>query len=307
MSNNRFSGVLAATVTPFTANGSAIDEPAVARLADHMISGGVQGFVAGGSTGEFTTLSGAERRRNIELHVAAAAGRVPVVAGTAALSTREAVELSVHAQQVGSAAVMIAPPFYEAPSFAELLAHFDAISEAIDIPIMYYNMPALTGVNISPEELAELARQTGITSYKDSAGDLPWMTSVHLDHGDAIQVLNGFDTLTFSAFSLGAEAGVWGAASVIPGPCAALFDTVVVRKDLDAGRELWSKIFPVCRFLESHSYSAAVKAGLELVGVPAGPTRRPVQPLADEHVKELRELLVALDIPVVGNSSASVR
>jgi 4-hydroxy-tetrahydrodipicolinate synthase len=307
LSSTQFSGVLAATVTPFTADGSAIDEPAVVRLADHMIAGGVKGFVACGSTGEFTTQTPAERKRNIELHIEAASGRVPVVAGTAALSTRETVDLSMHAEQVGAAAVMIAPPFYEAPSFDEVLAHFIAVSEAIEIPVMYYNMPALTGVHITPEQLAELARRTNITSYKDSGGDFPWLTSVHLDHGDAIQVLNGYDTLTFSAFSLGAVAGVWGAASLIPKQCSDLYEAVVVSKDLDAGRELWSKIFPLCRFLESHSYSAAVKAGLELVGVPAGPTRLPVQPLAEEYRKELRELLVALGASVAAEPAGTVR
>jgi dihydrodipicolinate synthase/N-acetylneuraminate lyase len=188
-----------------------------------------------------------------------------------------------------------------------VLAHFIAVSEAIEIPVMYYNMPALTGVHITPEQLAELARRTNITSYKDSSGDFPWLTSVHLDHGDAIQVLNGYDTLTFSAFSLGAVAGVWGAASLIPKQCSDLYEAVVVSKDLDAGRELWSKIFPLCRFLESHSYSAAVKAGLELVGVSAGPTRLPVQPLAEEYRKELRELLVALGASVAAEPAGTVR
>src|SRR5919206_3215083 len=134
-----FHGVLPALITPFTDDGSAIDTQALAANVERLIGAGVAGLVPGGSTGEFTTLTTADRRQLTEATVAAAAGRVPVVAGTGALSTRETVELSMHAAQAGAAAVMIVPPFYDAPSWRELLAHFTAVADAIDIPIMYYN------------------------------------------------------------------------------------------------------------------------------------------------------------------------
>ena len=110
----------------------------------------------GGSTGEFTTLSNAERRQLIEATVEAAAGRVPVVAGTGALSTRETVELSVHAERAGAAAVMVVPPFYEPLAWRELLAHYTAVADAIAIPVMYYNLPGATGVRLTAEQLREL-------------------------------------------------------------------------------------------------------------------------------------------------------
>src|ERR687890_1549135 len=128
-----FHGVLPALITPFTDDGEAIDPRALAAIADRLIAAGVGGLVPGGSTGEFTTLTNAERRQLIETTVDAAAGRVPVVAGTSALSTRETVELSVHAEQAGSAAVMIIPPFYDALSWRELLAHYTAVAERISI------------------------------------------------------------------------------------------------------------------------------------------------------------------------------
>src|SRR5919204_6540381 len=117
-----FHGVLPALITPFTEDGKAIDADALAAIVERLIGAGVGGLVPGGSTGEFTTLTTAERRRLIETTVAAAAGRVPVVAGTGALSTRETVELSLHAQRAGAAAVMVVPPFYDALSWRELLA-----------------------------------------------------------------------------------------------------------------------------------------------------------------------------------------
>src|SRR3954467_7149536 len=145
-----FHGVLPALITPFTDDGDAIDTRALSAIVDRLIAAGVGGLVPGGSTGEFTTLTNAERRELVEVTVEAAADRVPVVAGTGALSTRETVELSRHAERAGAAAVMVVPPFYDALSWRELLAHYTAVAEAIDIPIVYYNVPSASGVRVTP-------------------------------------------------------------------------------------------------------------------------------------------------------------
>src|ERR671921_1442609 len=166
-----FHGVLPALITPFTEDGAAIDTQALAANVERLIGAGVGGLVPGGSTGEFTTLTNAERRELIELTVDAAAGRVPVVAGTGALSTRETVELSVHAESAGAAAVMIVPPFYEALSWRELLAHYTAVADAIEIPIMYYNLPSASGVTLTADQLRELGERARVTSLKDTGGD----------------------------------------------------------------------------------------------------------------------------------------
>ena len=163
-----FHGVLPALITPFSDDGRAIDTDALAAIVDRLIGAGVAGLVPGGSTGEFTTLSHRERRELIETTVEAAAGRVPVVAGTGALSTRETVELSAHAEEAGAAAVMIVPPFYDALSWRELLAHYRAVADAIEIPIMYYNLPSASGVKLSAAQLQELP----VTCLKDTGGDV---------------------------------------------------------------------------------------------------------------------------------------
>lgn len=305
MASPQFTGILAAVVTPLTADGTAVDEPGITRQVEHVLGGGIHGLVPGGSTGEFTTLTVDERKRSAEAYLEAVSGRVPVVVGTGALSTTATVELSQHAAKAGATAVMVVPPFYDTLSFDELLAHFGTVVEAVDVPVMYYNLPSATGVHLTAEQFGELARRTGVSSYKDTGGDLPAFTSVRLDHADAITALNGWDTLTFAALAGGAEAGVWGTASVIPHQCAALYDALAVRGDLQAGRELWSTIFPICRFLESHNYAAAIKTGLELVGVPAGPPRRPVLPLAPEYREELRGLLAAAGVPVESGPAGS--
>ncbi|MCD1286529.1 MULTISPECIES: dihydrodipicolinate synthase family protein [unclassified Brevibacterium] len=294
--SSTFTGILAACVTPFTADGSEIDLAGIRAQTAHIIDAGVNGLVPGGSTGEFTALTIAERKASNRAYIEAAAGRVPVVAGTGAPSTAETIELSRDAEAAGADALMIVPPFYDTPAFDEVIAHYSAISEAVNIPIMFYNIPAATGLELSAEQLGRLGAETGVTSYKDTGGDFPKFTEVHFDHADDIQALNGWDTLTFAALALGAEAGVWGAASVIPGLCADLYQAVAVDADLARGRELWARINPICVFLESHNYACAIKTGLELVGVPAGPTRAPVQPLAPEYREEFRGLLTAAGV-----------
>jgi 4-hydroxy-tetrahydrodipicolinate synthase len=281
-----FHGVLPALITPFTADGAAIDGDALAANVERLVGAGAGGLVPGGSTGEFTTLTNAERRELIELTVEAAAGRVPVVAGTGALSTRETVELSVHAEQAGAAAVMVVPPFYDALSWRELLAHYTAVAERISIPIMYYNLPSATGVTLTLEQFRELP----VTSLKDTGGDATAATEL-IQAADGPTLLNGWDTLTFAALAAGVHAVVWGTASIIPEQCVELHRLLIDDLDLAAARELWARVWPLCSFLEGQSYSAAVKAGCALVGDATGPTRAPLLPLDDGATAELARLI----------------
>ena len=280
-----FKGVLPALITPFTEDGGAIETHALAAIVDRLIAGGVAGLVPGGSTGEFTTLSNAERRELVEATVQAAAGRVPVVAGTGALSTRETVELSVHAEAAGAAAVMIVPPFYDALSWRELLAHYTAVAEAIDIPIMYYNLPSATGVTLTAEQLRELP----ITCLKDTGGDATAATE--LIQTDGPTLLNGSDTLTFAALAAGARAVVWGVASIVPEPCVELHRLLIDDIDLPAARDLWARLWPLCQFLEGQSYPAAVKTACGIVGDTTGPVRAPLLPLDEDATRDLAALV----------------
>ena len=284
----RFHGVLPALITPFTDDGIAIDTDAVAAIVDRMIGAGVAGLVPGGSTGEFTTLTHDERVQLIATTCEAAAGRVPVVAGTGALSTRETIELSVRAEAAGAAAVMVVPPFYEALGWRELLAHYTAVAAAIDVPIMYYNLPSATGVRLTAEQFREL-QGVGVTSLKDTGGDAVAATELIQTVGPTL--LNGWDTLTFAALAAGVEGVVWGTASIVPEQCVELHRLLVDEVDLKTGRDLWSRIWPLCRFLESQSYSAAVKTACGIVGDRTGPVRPPLLPLEENAVKELRTLL----------------
>src|SRR5918911_4638498 len=276
-----FHGVLPALITPFTDDGGAIDTNSLAAIVERLIGAGVGGLVPGGSTGEFTTLTNAERRQLVEVTVEAAGGRVPVVPGTGALSTRETVELSVHAERAGAAAVMVVPPFYDAPKWHELKAHYQAVADAISIPIMYYNLPGATGTILTAEQLRELP----ISSLKDTGGDA--VAAMELIQTDGPTPLNGYDTLTFGALAAGVEAVVWGVASILPEECVELHRLLIDDIDLPAARDLWARLWPVCQFLEGHSYPAAVKAACRLAGDATGPVRAPLLPLDDAATREL--------------------
>jgi 4-hydroxy-tetrahydrodipicolinate synthase len=284
-----FHGVLPALITPFTDDGDAIDPQALATIVDRLVGAGVGGLVPGGSTGEFTTLTNAERRQLVEVTVEAAGGRVPVVAGTGALSTRETVELSVHAEQAGAAAVMIVPPFYDALSWPELLAHYTAVADAIEIPIMYYNLPSASGVKLSAAQLRELGGRARVTCLKDTGGDA--VAATELIQSDGPTLLNGWDTLTFAALAAGVRAVVWGVASIVPEQCVELHRLLIDDIDLPAARDLWARLWPLCQFLEGQSYPAAVKTACGLVGDTTGPVRPPLLPLDHAATTELSALV----------------
>jgi 4-hydroxy-tetrahydrodipicolinate synthase len=296
MTTTKLGGVLVALVTPFTADGTEIEVRAVGAHVDRLVEAGVHGLVPGGSTGEFTALTLQERKQLTEVCVKAADGRVPVIAGTGALSTVETVELSRHAAEVGAAALMVVPPFYDAPTIDEIRSHLAAVHDASKLPIVYYNIPSASGVKLTPAEIASLAEIEGVEYLKDTSGDAVALSELLLAHSDRITAFNGWDTLTFFGLASGSKGTVWGATNVIPELSMQLWDAVAVRGDLAEGRRLWAKIWPVCNFLESYNYAAAVKTGLQLIGRPAGPVRAPFALLDDEARAEFTTVLTAAGV-----------
>jgi dihydrodipicolinate synthase/N-acetylneuraminate lyase len=288
-----FEGILPAMVTPMDSTG-ALDEAALTKLTDRLIRAGSGGLIPCGSTGEFTSLSLAERRRVTEVVVKAAAGRVPVAPHTGALTAREAIELSTHAQEAGASAVMLIAPFYEPLQFADIKEYYRAVAAAIDIPIIIYNLPGATNVCLDGEQLKELATIDGVDSVKDSSANAVLLTELLQRYSKYINVMNGWDSLTFYGLVAGARASVWGAANFIPGLAVELFESIYRRQNLDEARDVWSRIWPICKFLETAgSYVAAVKAGCELIGEPAGDPRDPILPLEATKKAELAGLLRA--------------
>lgn len=295
---NDLKGVLVALITPFTDDGSEIDQSRLKAHIDRLIDAGMHGLVPGGSTGEFTALSVKERKQLTELSVKYAAGRVPVVAGTGSTSTSEAVDLAKHAAQAGAAALMVVPPFYDPVNVEQLNEMMGEIYKASGLPIVYYHIPSATGVNLTPQQIADLSK-VGIKYLKDTSGNAPAFTELVFALSDQITAFNGWDTLTFYGLAAGSPGSIWGAASIIPELASEMWEAISVQNDVKRGRELWKKVFPICKFLESHNYAAAVKTGVELTGQATGGLRKPFSLLALEHRKELARLLSDAGVKVV--------
>ena len=284
-------GILAAVTTPFTPDGAAVDEEVLRGQVDRLIAAGIHGLVPTGSTGEFSALSPQEYRRVIELYVQATAGRVPVAPGIGSLTTAGAIDLATHAERVGADAIMLVPPFYDPLSFESLKAFLRDVAASITLPIVYYNIPANTGLRLTSAQLAELGEIDGVDYLKDTSGDAVALAELLAARTSQIKAFNGWDTLTFFGIASGAEASVWGAAGIVPELAVELWNVLAEQRDLVHARELWKSLWEISDFLESVSYVAGVKAALEIVGHPAGPARLPVQPLSTTERARLTAIL----------------
>jgi dihydrodipicolinate synthase/N-acetylneuraminate lyase len=239
-----------------------------------------------------------ERKNGLELVIEYTARRVPVVAGIGALSTWECVDLATHAAKAGADALMVVPPFYDPVNYQQLQTLMKEVHEASNLPIMFYNIPSASGITLSPTELASLS-EVGVKYMKDTSGNAPALTELLFELDDKITAFNGWDTLTFYGLAAGAKGSVWGATNIIPELSVELWNKLAVQGDLQGARELWRKIFPICKFLESHNYPSAVKTGMELRGWETGGLRRPFDLLAKEQTEELAGYLSASGLQTV--------
>ena len=288
-------GVLAALVTPMTAD----EEIDFGRLAEHieyLIRQGIHGLIPLGSTGEYYALSPAERHDVLRATIAAAAGRVPVVAGTNAGSTREVVEYSRQAERLGAVGVLLAPPYYSLPRLDELFEHFRAVNDAIGIPIMLYNYPGRTGVDMLPDLIERLATLANVRYVKESTGEIVRISTLIRRCGDRLGVFCGADTAALESFTLGAVGWVGGVANVLPKSHVELYELAVQQRDYDAARRLYFAMLPTLGLMEGEGkYTQYVKAACGLKGYPVGPPRRPLRPATADECDHLREALGGLE------------
>jgi 4-hydroxy-tetrahydrodipicolinate synthase len=283
------SGLLTALVTPM--KDDEIDISLLPSLVEGQIEAGVNGFVVGGGSGEFGALTVEERQRLAEAAVAAVGGRVPVVIQTGALTTRDAVRLSRHAEQAGANAIMVASPFGEPINWAERLRFYEVVTDAAALPVMIYNTPP-SGL-LTLEQIHRLAELPHVNAVKDSSGSPELMGDlVEWAAGADVAVYVGLDSLLYDAVHTGARGAVFGAANLIPAPLGA-----VARSVRDTGGNadsvaLWRRIRPLLRFMEeSPNYVALCKAGLALQGFAVGDVRAPYLMPAAREVEELRNRL----------------
>jgi 4-hydroxy-tetrahydrodipicolinate synthase len=286
-------GVLTALATPFTDAGE-LDLEKLRFLVDRSIDGGVDGVVACGSTGEFAALSSAERELVVKTVVEHAAGRVPVIAQTGATTTVEAIRLSRAAQEVGADVLMLVTPYYEPLTLEETIDYIKTVAASVQIPVMLYNIPAATGLNLDPATIATLAREVENIRYvKDSSANMEQALQLIHHHSNDIATFIGWDSYTFSALMEGAAGVMAGAANVVPR------EIVAVARALDAGdiagaQAAWKHVYPVIDGLLSLPFVSAIKEALNLLGHPVGAPRHPVSALTADESARVDELLNAV-------------
>jgi 4-hydroxy-tetrahydrodipicolinate synthase len=293
-SKDSFRGVFVALVTPMTGDDE-IDLPKLAELADHLIRQGVHGLVPLGSTGEYYALSADERERVLRATLQAAAGRVPVVPGTNAGSTRDVIAFSRQAEQLGCAGVMLAAPYYSLPRPDELLVHFKAVNDAIGVPIVVYNYPGRTGVDMPPQFIERLAELKNVRYIKESTGEMPRITELLRRCGDSLGVFCGCDTIALESLMVGAIGWVGGVANVLPASHTKLYELVVEKKDYPAARKLFFEMLPTLELMEGGGkYTQWVKAACGLMGRPVGAPRAPLRAATAAELKELKAALAQI-------------
>jgi 4-hydroxy-tetrahydrodipicolinate synthase len=283
-----FKGSMVAIVTPFR-NGK-VDEKAFGDLIEFHIKNGTDAIVPCGTTGESATLSHEEHQRVVELTVNAVNKRVPVIAGAGSNSTEETLELTKFAKKAGADAVLLITPYYNKPTQEGLYRHFKLAAETVDVPIILYNVPGRTGVNMLPPTVARLREVKNIIGIKEATGDLKQISEVIRLCGRDFAVLSGDDFTNLPILSIGGVGSISVTANVAPADCAAMFDAFFSGKTDEALR-LHYKLEPLhnAMFIETNPIPA--KTALALMGKVTEEFRLPLCPLADANKEKLRKAL----------------
>jgi 4-hydroxy-tetrahydrodipicolinate synthase len=288
---SQFKGVFTALVTPMKANGE-LHLPKLERLVNNQIKQGIHGLIPLGSTGEFYALTATEREQVITTTLKVAAGRVPVVAGVNAGATRDVVAYARQAEKLGCSGVMVAAPYYSLPRPDELFRHISAVNNAIGIPIMIYNYPGRTGVDMATDFIASLTKLKNVRYVKESTGEMARMTTLMRLCGDRLGVFCGCDTLALESLMVGTVGWVGGVANVLPASHVKLYELTVEKRDYVAARKLFFELLPTLELMEGGGkYTQWVKAACGLMGFDSGAPR---QPLCAASKAECAQLLAAL-------------
>jgi 4-hydroxy-tetrahydrodipicolinate synthase len=282
-------GTMVVMATPFNEDGQ-FNEQGFRENIDWFIAEGIHGVICTGSTSEFANMDTEEIQRCINVTVEQAGGRVPVMAGTAANTTKKTIELTQYAQGAGADAVMIVSPFYGLPNQNELYEHFKTIAENTDIPIMLYNNPWFSGVDILPETVAKIAVSPNVKYIKESTADIRRVHEIQRLSGDNIEVWCGWEDLAYECFVMDCGGWVCPTANFLPAKCANLFNLAQEGRYKDA-KQLYFNLLPFLNYLEAGSFLAKVKAAMNLLGRSGGFPRKPFLPLPGEEIDVLKKML----------------
>lgn len=281
----KLQGIMPALITPFTEDG-AIDFDALEKVLEKQLADGVHGFAVLGTTAEYYAMNHSERAEILRFVKGVVNGRVPLIAGTNSSSTREVIELTSAAKEIGYDTVLLSAPYYALPSNEELIAHFNTVLDAVDVNVVLYNYPIRAGVEVGMEVMEAFKDNDRVIGIKESSGNLLRAMEITSTFGDKIQLSCGSDDQALDFF-------IWGANSWICGPanfCApqvVKFYNAFQAGDIATAKSVIEALFPVMACLEESKFIQKVKYGCELAGVPGGSCRAPLLPLTEEEKRSM--------------------
>lgn len=291
----KFHGVVPAMATPFTTDYR-VDEPRVRALIDDYIAAGVHGLSVAGSQGEFFALSPDEHVRLLEAAMKAIGGRVPLYAGTGAVTTRDAIRITQAAEGMGADLALVITPYFAQPSQDELVEHYTAVARSVRIPVMLYNNPPRTSVNVLPSTLARcMAAADNVVGMKDSSGDLTQAIEYLLGAPRPALLFSGRDTIALAMMLHGAQGTISPAANVFPRLQVRLYDALR-RGDIAEARRLSDVFAPLRAAWAWGSFPVVIKEAMALVGRSAGPARPPIGPLSAARRKDLEAVVATIKL-----------
>ena len=287
---NEIHGIIAYPVTPFTA-ADELDTDKLAELVERLVADGAHAIAPLGSTGESAYLTEKEFDAVVDITTDVVGGRVPVVVGASDLTTANTIRRARYAQRAGASAVMVLPISYWKLSDREIAQHYAAIGAAVDLPIMVYNNPATSGIDMGPELLVRMFEDVdNVTMVKESTGDINRMLRIAELSDSRLPFYNGSNPLVLKAFNAGATGWCTAAPNLRPQPCLDLYDAVRAGEQARA-ESIYADLRPLLEFIVSSGLPTTVKGGLELLGRGVGVPRRPLLPLDDAGRTELGRLL----------------
>ena len=280
-----FKGAIVAIVTPF--RDGKVDEESLRQLIEFQIAEGTNGIVPCGTTGESATLSFKEHERVIEITIEQVNKRVPVIAGTGSNNTDEAIKLTRHAYKAGADGVLMISPYYNKPTQEGLYRHFAKVASEVDIPIILYNIPGRTGVNMEPETVEKLSKIPNIVGIKEASGSMKQVMDIIARCGEDFVVLSGEDYMTFPIMSVGGKGVISVVSNVAPRDVSEMC-RLALEGRWDEARALSYKLLPLCHVLFCETNPAPVKAALAMMGkIPSDEVRLPLAPLSDVNRERL--------------------
>lgn len=278
-----FNGSIVAMVTPF--KDGEVDYDKIGEIVQYHIDNGTNAIIPCGTTGESPTLTHREHGEVIGKVIEAAAGRIPVIAGTGSNNTSEAVSMTRHAKETGADGSLIITPYYNKPTQQGIYEHYKAILEEVDIPIIVYNVPSRTGVSISAETVARLAEFNNIVAIKEATGDIDQASQI-LNLCD-ITVLSGDDSLTLPIMSIGGKGVVSVLANILPREVSELTSSFL-KGEIENAQRLHNSLFPVCKAMFIETNPIPVKTSMKLLGRLNGEMRLPLCDMREEHERQLK-------------------